>query len=116
MLLTFLGGYGLMLAIYFLHAIDVIYIQGASSWIARAFIFCFILPAFAYFCFLWSKRDLPILDVSDDKVLLRSGMFLNRTLIIPNASIERITTNWRGSNSDSPADLIFVLRDDLWLS
>jgi hypothetical protein len=113
MLLAFLGGYGLMLGIYFLHVIDAIYIQEASSWIARGFIFCFILPTFAYFCFLWSRRDLSILDVSDDEVSFRSGMFLNRTLRIPRASIEKITTNWEGPNSDSHRDLIFVLRDDL---
>ena len=113
MLLAFLGGYGLMLAIYILHLIGAIYIQGASSWVAGGFIFRFILPAFAYFCFLWSKRDVSILDISDDNVELRSGLFLNRTLRIPKSSIEKITTNWNGPNSDSLGDLIFVLRDDL---
>ena len=113
MLLAFLSGYGLMLALYFLHLVGAIYIQGASSWIAQGFIFGFILPAFAYFCLLWSKRDVSILDISDDGVELRSGLFLNRTLRIPKSSIEKISTNWRGSNSDSPGDLIFVLRDDV---
>ncbi len=113
MILAFLGGYGLMLAVYFLHLIGAIYIQGASSWEAGVFIFCFILPAFAYFCFLWSKRDVSILNISDDDVELLSGLFLNRTLRIPKFTIEKITTNWNGPNSDSPGDLIFVLRDDV---
>jgi hypothetical protein len=113
MLLAFLGGYGLMLALYFLHLIGAIYIQGASSWIAQGFIFGFILPAFVYFCLLWIKRDVSVLDISVDVVELRSGLFLNRTLRIPKSSIEKISTNWRGSNSDSPGDLIFVLRDDV---
>lgn len=113
MLLAFLGGYGLMLALYSLHLVGVIYIQGASSWIAQGFIFGFILPAYTYFCLLWIKRDVSILDISDDGVELRAGLFLSRTLRIPNSSIEKISTNWRGPNSDSPADLIFVLRDDV---
>ena len=111
-LLAFLGGYGLILVIYCLHFIGAINIQGASTWIARGFILCFILPAFVYFCFLWSKRDLSILGISDDEVELRSGFLLNRSLRIPRSSIEKITTNWDGPNSDSPADLIFVLRAD----
>ena len=111
-LLAFLGGYGLLLVIYFLHLLGVIYIQGASTWIARGFILCFILPAFVYFCFLWSKRDLFILRISDDEVELRSGFLINRSLRIPRSSIEKVTTNWDGPNSDSPADLIFLLRSD----
>lgn len=116
MVIAFLGGYGLMLALYFLHHVGAIYIQGASSWIAHGFIFGFILPAFAYFCLLWSKRNVSILDISDDGVELRSGLFLNRTLRIPKSSIEKISTSWRGPNSDSPGDLIFVLRDDASLA
>ena len=116
MLLAFLSGYGLMLAIYSLHMIGAIYIQGASSWIAQGFIFGFILPAFAYFCFLWSRRDVPILNITDDEVEFRFGVFLNRTSRIPKSSIEKITTNWRGPNSDSPGDLIFVFRDDASLA
>ena len=102
-----------MLSIYFFHLVGAIYILGVSSSIAQGFIFGFILPAFAYFCFLWSKRDVSILDVSDDEVSLRSGMLLNRTLRIPKSSIEKITTNWNGPNSDSFGDLIFVFRDDV---
>ena len=113
MLLAFLCGYGLILSIYFFHLVGAIYILGVSSSIAQGFIFGFILPAFAYFCFLWGKRDVSILEVSDDEVSLRSGMFLNQTLRIPRSSIEKITTNWNGPNSDSPGDLIFVLRDDV---
>ena len=112
MVIESLCGYGLMLAIYFLHLSGAIHIQGASSWIAQGFIFGFILPAFAYFCFLWSKRDVSILDISEEGVELRSGFFFNRTLRIPNYSIEKISTNWRGPHSDSPGDLIFVLSDD----
>ncbi len=113
-LLAFLCGYGLMLAIYFLHLVGAIYIEGASSWIAQGFFFGFILPVFAYSCFLWSKRNVCILDISDNEISLRSGMFLNRTLRIPRSSIEKITTNWNGPNSDSPGDLIFMLRDDVF--
>ena len=111
-LLAFLGSCGLMLVLYSLHLIGAIHIEGASTWIAKGFVFCFILPLFGYFCFLWSKRDLVILGISDDEVELQSGLFLGQSVIIPSSSIEKITTNWGGPNSDSPGDLIFVLSDD----
>ena len=111
-LLVFMGICGLMLVLYSLHLIGEMHIEGASTWIAKGFVFCFILPLFAYFCFLWSKRDLVILGISDDEVELRGGFLLGQSVIIPNFSIEKITTNWGGPNSDSPGDLIFVLSDD----
>ena len=109
---VFLGSCGLMLVLYSLHLIGAIHIEGGSTWIAKGFVFCFILPLFAYFCFLWSKHDLVILGISDDEVELRGGFLLGQSVIIPNSSIEKITTNWGGPNSDSPGDLIFVLSDD----
>lgn len=111
-ILAFLGGYGLILILYFLHLLGVIFILGVSSWVAGGFIFCFILPAFAYFCFLWSKRHVSILTISDLELELRSGLFLHRTLTLPKSSIEKVATNWEGEGSESPMDLIFVLRDD----
>ena len=101
-----------MLVVYTLHLIGTIHIEGASSWIARGFILCFIVPAFTYFCFLWTRRDTVILGIAENELELRSGAFLNRSIRIPRSSIEKITTNWKGPNSDCPMDLIFVLSED----
>ena len=111
-LLVFLSGFGLILVAFILDLIGVIHIQGASTWIVRGFIFFFVAPAFTYFCFLWLKRDIAILSLSENELELRSGIFLNRTIRIPRGSIEKVTTNWKGSNTDSFMDLIFLLSED----
>jgi hypothetical protein len=111
-LLAFLCGFGFMLGMWFLHILDVIHIEGASTWMAQGFMLGFILPVFIGFCFIWTKRDLSLLAILENEVELRSGVFLNRSLRIPKSSIQKVRTNWKGPNSDSRSDIIFTLSAD----
>lgn len=111
-LLAFIVIYGAFITFWTLHELGVMDFEGASWLPIRLFMVGFTCPVFLLFCAMWLVRHRPVLSIFDDRLNFHSGWLLKRAFNLPLADILAVSTNWKGTNSDSPSDLIFKLNSE----